>query len=244
MEGAGMSHSPKFTVILSAAVDAHGTIGVESLATAAHSHGHRTLARLFGRMQTRARERDTPLLRRVSVVRDASSAPGARALLNAYGITPETKLNTSQTIFLYCHRLGLPLPYIRPPYKCSPRCQAKLEGALQETMPHGYHQTQCNISHISTMRHNAWLDVASKQLRKWCGISSILGQHLRHSETNKKTIDGIFMDPARPEQWPTCCDNTCINPMLPSFVRNTFAVTEYAAEAKKIDKHEKGCRSI
>ena len=56
-----MSHSPKFTVTLSAAVNAQGSISVEALAAAAHSHGHRTLARLFGRMQARAREQDTRL---------------------------------------------------------------------------------------------------------------------------------------------------------------------------------------
>ena len=111
-------------------------------------------------------------------------------------------------------------------------------------MPHGYHQTQCNISHITTLRHNAWLDVVAKQLRKWCGITSVLGQHLRHSEKNKRTIDAIFMDPSRPEQWPTCCDNTCISPMLPSFVRYTFRTTEGAAEDKKQDKHERECIAI
>ena len=38
-----------------------------------------------------------------------------------------------------------------------------------------------------------------------------------------------------------CCDNTCINPMLPLFARCTFGITEHAAEARKIDKHEAGC---
>ena len=88
------------------------------------------------------------------------------------------------------------------------------------------------------------LDVVAKQLRKWCGITSVLGQHLRHSEKNKRTIDAIFMDPSRPEQWPTCCDNTCISPMLPSFVRYTFRTTESAAGDRKKDKHERECIAI
>ena len=103
-----MSHSPKFTAALVAAVTVRGETDVGVLATVAHCHGHRSLARLFSRMQARNRESDTPLQKRVTIVRDASSAAGARSLLNAYGITQETRLNLNQTIFLYCHRLGLP----------------------------------------------------------------------------------------------------------------------------------------
>ena len=243
-DGPGLSHSPKFIRVLVDAVDGGGRIDLERLAEAAHSHGHKTLARVFNRSLARERERGCPLLPRVAIVRDASAAPGAQALLNQYGITEGTQLTANQVAFLFCHRLGVPLPYLRPPYACSPRCKTHIGEDLWPTMPHGFHQTQCNMSYMSTMRHNAWLDVISKQLRKWCGITSILGLHLRHSESNKRTIDAIFTDPARPEQWPMCCDNTCVNPMLPSYVRHTYSDTVRARERDKIEKHERGCRSL
>ena len=41
-----------------------------------------------------------------------------------------------------------------------------------------------------------------------------------------------------------CCDNTCVNPMLPSYVRHTYTDTIRARENVKIEKHERGCRSL
>ena len=242
--GVGLSHSGEFTRILIDSVDADSRLDVRTLATAAHKHGHRTLARLLSRQRAHLRETRIPLQRRVAIVRDASAARGAGALLNAYGYTADTTLTSHQTSFLYCHRLGLPLPYLKAPFRCSPRCQTYLDGALRDTMAHGYHQIQCNISYLSTMRHNAWLETVAKLLRKWCGITTILGQSLRHSEGSKKSIDAIFTDPSRPEKWPTCCDNTCINPMLPSHIKQSFSETVARTEERKNEKHAPGCRSL
>ena len=243
-EGLGISHSPKFISILTEAVKGDGTIDVTLLATAAHCHGHRSLARVFGQSLARARERITPLLPRITIVRDASAAPGAQALLNQYGITDETKLTPRQVAFLFCHRLGIPLPYLKPPYRCSPKCKTHIDGVLKATMPHGFHQIQCNMHFLSTMRHDAWLETISKHLRKWCGITTIMEQNLRHSETNMCTIDAIFSDPTRPEQWPICCDLTCVNPMLPTYARDTYEMTVLAKEKVKHGRHERGCRSL
>ena len=179
-----------------------------------------------------------------SYKRTCLSAPGAQALLNQYGITDETALTANQDAFLFCHRLGIPLPYLKPPYRCSPRCKANIDGELKATMPHGFHQIQCNMHYLSTRRHDAWLETISKQLRKWCGIATIMGQHLRHSETNRRTIDAIFSDPTRPEQWPICCDLTCVNPMLPTYARGSYELTTQARETEKIDRHGSGCRSL
>ena len=71
-----------------------------------------------------------------------------------------------------------------------------------------------------------------------------MGQHLRHSETNRCTIDAIFSDPTRPEQWPYCCDLTCINPMLPTYAQGSYEHTIQAREAVKIGRHARGCRSL
>ena len=253
--GTNPSHSPIFIKTLLSSVSTDGSISAEQLAAAAHHHGHRTLARLHSAHRARQRELAVPLTQVVEVTRAASKAWGAAPLLNSYAISADNKLTTNQITFLICHRLGLPLPFLSPPYYCSPLCGRLVQpytlypptGDLAATFSHGYHQSQCSLSYLVTEKHNAWLKVLARYLRKWCGLQCILGEHLQHSEDNRKTIDIIIITPGRLDEWPLACDPTTINPMLPSYLSKKGDVLLKAFKAKhaeKMRKHAQACEAL
>ena len=106
---------------------------------------------------------------------------------------------------------------------------------------------ECPLSYLVTEKHNAWLKVLARYLRKWCGLQCILGEHLQHSEDNRKTIDIIIITPGRLDEWPLACDPTTINPMLPSYLNKKGDVLLKAFKAKhaeKMRKHAHACEAL
>ena len=119
--------------------------------------------------------------------------------------------------------------------------------SLASSLTAASHVATSALSFLTTDKHNAWLKVFARYLRKWCGLQCILGEHLRHSEDNKKTIDIIVINPGRLDEWPLAADPTTVNPMLPTYLNNGGDVLFKAFKMRhnqKMKKHARACEAL
>ena len=190
-----------------------------------------------------------------AATRNASRLRGSDALFNAMTIDSRSNLGTNHAIFLICHRLTLPLPFLSPPFYCHPDCKhlpqppSRYQGPLvidgsHNLFQHGYHQAQCPKHWCPTTRHNQWIDSVVKDLRKWAGVVCQVAQQLYHSENNNRTVDLMVHRPDRPSEPATMADPTIFCPMLPahsSKAASDIAACILAIHKGKSDKHHAGC---
>ena len=219
-------HCVGFLSALTSAVS-HGngdqhTINLTTLAAAAHRHGHRSLARVHHIHSTAvalSAPPRGPLDDIAAATRNASRLRGSDALFNAMTIDSRSNLGTNHAIFLICHRLTLPLPFLSPPFYCHPDCKhlpqppSRYQGPLvidgsHNLFQHGYHQAQCPKHWCPTTRHNQWIDSVVKDLRKWAGVVCQVAQQLYHSENNNRTVDLLVYRPDRPSEPATMAESS------------------------------------
>ena len=230
------------------------SIDIDRLATAAHRHPQRGLARYFHPYMLRVQRAHHPWRPDTVIAHEGSKWRGADAMANAHTVTHHTKLTNDEATFWLCHKLNIKLPFLSPHAYChrscnrvpQPRTAMAPTHDLYGTFQHAYHQINCTLFWTTTVRHDAYLEAIAWALRKICGILAFTGQYLNKDYNSRKSTDILVTFPGNPDRWPTAMDYTCMCPFLPKYRKSAITdfgkmMTQRAAE--KIRKHQAYCAS-
>ena len=131
----------------------------------------------------------------------AAAAPLAHSLFTIYYIPASASLTLLQTQFLYCHRLGIPLPFIPspPPAICRPGCPTcppdrpiTASHDLFSTLLHALHHMSCGIGGFRHRRHDALVRLIAAAARDELRASTDTRSRLCSSSRSGRKTDCII----------------------------------------------------
>ena len=178
-----------------------------------------------------------------------AAAPLSGSLFNVYYLPTPTVLDDSATVILYCHRLGIPLPFAPnpPPARCTHACRhyrTSFPPYLLDRSAHAYHPMSCNRSQPSRhRRHDAAARIIAAAVRRFLGHAAYTNRNLSTSTTTGKKAD-ITITAWELQPPHTKLDATVSSPMLPHYVaeasHDAAALFRLRAD-EKTAKHLPGC---
>ena len=180
-----------------------------------------------------------------------AAVPPAPMLFQMYFIPTTSALTATATQFLYCHRLGVPLPFLPSPLPphCHPKCPTYsarrngFPGALYHTLAHAYHQCACGATPRRTRRHDTLAMIIGKAATTHLHALIDLRKRLASSVTSGTKVDLVI---TRYSIYPpvTAIDVTVSCPLVPTYApaaANDTAALFTARSADKYNKHLAGC---
>ena len=240
------------TAVITLLTAPSGEFSLDLLASVAGRHSQRTFSRAaFSDLLARvlALPLPAPALARIR----HAAAHGASALFSAYYIPACSALSTEATQFLFCHRLGIPLPFLPspPPAHCHPRCHAyppsrpiPASHYLHPLIGHAYHQLACRVGPHRHRKHDALNALIAATVREMLKVDATTAESsLYSSTTSGKKVDIIITSyDLHPPI--TAIDSTVSCPMLPTYVAAaalSASALFTARSDEKMDKHLPGC---
>ena len=185
-----------------------------------------------------------------------AAAPLTASLFTMYYVPAASSLTTPQLQFLVCHRLGIPLPFVRqtpPPAHCSPRCHLfppttpiQHGHDLYPTLPHLLHHIACGAGGYRTSRHDALVQLIAAVARDLAHANIDTSQRLCSSARNGTKVDIVISTP-HIAPFVVAVDATVSCPLVPSYVsaasRDSSLIFESRAKEKNA-KHLPGCQGM
>ena len=178
--------------------------------------------------------------------------PGAHALLSAYFLPKAICLVDRAAQFLFCHRLGIPLPYLQQPAPrcCHPACPnwppsnpVPPDHALSSTLPHAYHACGCGAGGHRHRRHDALVRIIAEAARDNAGFATDARARLSSSSTANTKVDLVVTSYDR-TVYELAIDATVSCALLPAHVAAASSDSSTLFErraAEKESKHLPGC---
>ena len=186
-------------------------------------------------------------------IRHASHA-GAHALLSAYYLPSSIRLTDRAAQFFFCHRLGVPLPYlpVPPPRCCHPACRdwppsrpVPPDHPLSPLLCHAYHACGCGAGGFRHRRHDALIRIIAETARQQAGFATDDRARLSSSSTSNTKVDLVVTSYDR-SVFELAIDATVSCPLLPAYLSAAAANSSRMFDdraALKDSKHLEGCRA-
>ena len=196
------------------AVDNH-SINIQTLKDVAHKHLHNAFTPTYYTHLISQSKEALSWSEDDVIAHEAARGPGAAPLLNIYAITENVQLDRMAAQFLFCHRLGLRLPFLPENAYCAHTCQKvpQPQGTmlpsndLYGTFQKGHHQLSCNHIGAVKARHDIWLKTLQHALAKHTNTpGTTVLQALRAADSFKAT--DLLLSPEG-HDWPFSIDYTC-----------------------------------
>ena len=186
----------------------------------------------------------------------AAAAPLTASLFTMYYIPAASSLTTPQLQFLVCHRLGIPLPFVRqtpPPAHCSPRCHQfppsnpiPRDHTLTPHLPHLLHHLTCGAGGYRTGRHDALVRLIAHAARDLARATLDTSRRLCSSAKNGNKVDIVVSTP-HVAPFIVAIDATVSCPLAPAYVTAAALNSASIFEARARDKNHKhlpGCQDM
>ena len=173
-------------------------------------------------------------------------------LFQMYFIPTTSRLTAIAAQFLYCHRLGVPLPFLPSPLPphCHPKCPQysarrggfSMDLLAMNLLAHAYHQCACGATPRRHRRHDTLAKIIGEAAVTYLHALTDLRRRLSSSITSGRKVDLVV---TRFDFYPpvTAIDVTVSCPFLPSFApaAATDATALFTARAaEKNNKHLAG----
>ena len=173
----------------------------------------------------------------------------------SYYIPPASALDLAAVQFLYCHRLGLPLPFAPDPVP--PHCHRDCphhppskpiaaDHPLYLHLARCYHQLSCRVGPHRIRRHDALARLIAAAISTHLQVHATTSERLASSSTSGKKVDIVVTD-YRLFPPITALDATVSCPMLPTYSATASAdhrTLFLARAAEKVAKHLPGCAAL
>ena len=186
----------------------------------------------------------------------AAAAPLTHSLFTLYYIPAASSLDHEHIQFLVCHRLGIPLPFIRqtpPPSHCAPACHLfppdrpiPLGHDLYATLGHLLHHLACGAGGFRTARHESLIHIIAEAARVLVQASVDTQKRLCSSAYRGTKVD-IVISTFHLAPFIVAIDGTVSCPLSPAYMRAAShdADAIFVSRAKsKNHKHKTGCEDI
>ena len=230
-----------------------GSLSIHLLPSAAghrpqHSFSHALFTHLLRHLLSPASGLSTLALARLR----HAAMPPSPMLFQMYYIPATSALTNVGVQFLYCHRLGIPLPFLPStlPLRCHPSCpsysarKGGFPAALHHLLAHAYHQSACGATPRRHKRHDVLAKIIGQAATTYLNALHDLRSRLSSSTGGAATKVDLVITLHSTYPPVTAIDVTVSCPLLPSHVdaaAKDAAAIFTARAAEKNNKHLAGC---
>ena len=181
-----------------------------------------------------------------------AAAPLAHLLFTTYYVPAPSALTDTETQLLYCHRLGIALPFIAPPLRrhCYHTCphyppSRPIPAAhyFTEFIGHLYHHMACGAGGFRHRRHDALVRLVANLARQLISADVDTSSRLCSSSSKGTKVDIVVRTLDRPP-YAMAIDVTVSCPLVPSHIASAATSVDAlftARAAEKNGKHLAGC---
>ena len=233
-----------------------GSLSIHLLPTIAGRRSQRTFAHaLFSYITRHLVPSASPLSTHARARLRHAAVPPSPIPFQAYYIPLASRLTDHAIQFLYCHRLGIPLPFLPSPlpHHCHPKCpyyphhKGGFSAAHLPHLAHAYHQIACGATPRRHNRHDALARLIATAARTHLRATADPYKRLISSVTGPKTKVDLVITTYRQYPPTTAIDVTISCPLLPSHLSDAAARADALFEtraAEKNAKHLPGCVAL
>ena len=183
----------------------------------------------------------TPLAR--ARLRHAAVSPSPM-LFQMYYLPPPSALQTNATQFLYCHRRGIPLPFLPSPLppRCHPRCphyRHAFPASSAPLRPHAYHQSACGATPRRHRRHDAIAKIIGATAASSLRAHSTMDRRLSSSTGQHATKVDLVITAYDRSPSVTAIDVTISCPLLPTHSLAAAVSAAHLFDSRALEKNNK-----
>ena len=165
-------------------------------------------------------------------------------LFQIYYLPPSSALDRTATQFLYCHRLGIPLPFLPSPLpnRCHPRCphyRSAFPASSAALLPHAYHQCGCGATPRRHRRHDAITKIIGNTAASNLRAHTTMEHRLSSSTGLHSTKVDLVITAYDRSPSVTAIDVTISCPLLPTYSSSAATSAAHIFDARALEKNNK-----